>query len=119
MAWLLLILIGLAAGTMSGLLGIGGAIIIVPALVYLFKLTQHMAQGTAIGALLLPVGMLAAVKYWQAGNLDVKFAAIIAVGFLVGGYFGAAIAMPLSEDLLRKIFGAFLLIIALKMIFWK
>ena len=78
-----------------------------------------MAQGTAIGALLLPVGMLAAVKYWQAGNLDVKFAAIIAVGFLVGGYFGAAIAMPLSEDLLRKIFGAFLLIIALKMIFWK
>ena len=119
MTWLLLILIGLAAGTMSGLLGIGGAIIIVPALVYLFKLTQHMAQGTAIGALLLPVGMLAAVKYWQAGNLDVKFAAIIAVGFLVGGYFGAAIAMPLSEDLLRKIFGAFLLIIALKMIFWK
>lgn len=113
-----LLLIGLAAGIMSGLLGIGGATIIVPALVYLYHTTQHVAQGTALGAMLLPVGILAALKYWQAGNLNIKFSLIIALAFLIGGYFGAQIAQPLSEPVLRKIFGLFMLIIALQMIFW-
>lgn len=75
-----------------------------------------MAQGTALGAMLLPVGLLAAVKYYQAGNLNVYFAALIAVGFLVGGFFGATIAMPIPDDVLRKIFGIFLLLVALQMI---
>src|SRR3989338_6186030 len=113
----LLLVIGLAAGALSGFLGIGGAVFMIPALVYTFKMTQHMAQGTALGAMLLPVGLLAAIKYYQAGNLNVGYASLIAVGFLIGGFFGAALAMPIPDELLRKIFGVFLLIVSLKLIF--
>ena len=90
----------------------------IPALIYLFKMSQHLAQGTALGAMLLPVGILAAIKYYQAGNLNVYFAILIAAGFLVGGYFGAALAMPIPDVLLRKLFGGFLLLISLQMIFF-
>jgi len=114
-----LILIGLTAGILSGLLGIGGATIIIPALVYLYSCTQHLAQGTAIGALLLPVGLLAAIKYWQTGNLNIPLAALIAVGFLLGAYLGAVFAQPIPDLVLRKIFGFFLLVIALQYIFWS
>lgn len=114
-----LILIGLAAGTLSGFLGVGGATILIPALLLIYKITQHMAQGTSIAALLLPVGLLAAVKYWQAGNVNLKFALFIALGFLIGGYIGAVFAQPAPDDLLKKIFGFYLLIIALQMIFWS
>ncbi|MDI6731689.1 MAG: sulfite exporter TauE/SafE family protein [Candidatus Margulisbacteria bacterium] len=113
-----LVLIGLASGIISGFLGIGGATILIPALIILYKLTQHSAQGTSLAAMLLPVGILAAMRYWQAGNVNVKFAALLAVGFLIGGYFGAAFAQPVSEPLLRKIFGVYLLIIAMHMLFW-
>jgi uncharacterized protein len=114
-----LILIGIAAGTLSGLLGVGGATIMIPALLIIYKMTQHMAQGTSIIALLLPVGLLAAIKYHQAGNVNLKFGIIIAAGFLVGGYIGASIAQPMPEDILRKLFGVYLLVIALQMIFFK
>ncbi|MFA4967174.1 MAG: sulfite exporter TauE/SafE family protein [Candidatus Margulisiibacteriota bacterium] len=114
-----LIFIGLLAGTLSGLLGIGGATILIPALLLIYKMTQHMAQGTSIAALLLPVGLLAAIKYHQAGNVNIKFAVILAVGFLVGGYIGAVIAQPIPDDILRKLFGAYLLIIAVQMIFFS
>jgi uncharacterized membrane protein YfcA len=114
----LLLVIGLLAGALGGLLGIGGAVLMIPALMYIFKMSQHMAQGTALGAMLLPVGLLAAIKYYQAGNLNVGFAALIAVGFLIGGFFGASLAMPIPDEILRKIFGAFLLLVALQMIIW-
>jgi len=114
-----LVVIGLIAGTLSGFLGIGGATILIPSLLLYFKMSQHMAQGTSIAALLLPVGLLAAFKYWQAGNVNIKFAVLIALGFLIGGYFGASFAQPLSDDLLRKLFGLYLLIISLQMLFFK
>ncbi|MFH1387417.1 MAG: sulfite exporter TauE/SafE family protein [bacterium] len=114
-----LLAIGLAAGTLSGLLGIGGATILIPTLLLIFKTTQHMAQGTSIAALLLPVGALAAMKYWQAGNVNLKFAAFMAVGFLVGGYIGAVFAQPLSDDILKKIFAVYLLVIAIQMLFFS
>ncbi len=113
-----LVLIGVAAGTLSGLLGVGGATIMIPALVIIFKLTQHMAQGTSIAALLLPVGALALVKYHQAGNVNWKFALIIALGFLVGGLIGGTLAQPLPELWLKKAFGLYLLIIAVQMLFF-
>ena len=111
-----LIIIGLVAGTLSGFLGIGGATILIPALVFIYKMTQHMAQGTSIAALLLPVGLLAAIKYWQTGNVNIKFAALIAVGFLIGVYIGASFAQPVPDLLLRRLFGIYLLLIALQMI---
>jgi hypothetical protein len=114
-----LLLIGLAAGTLSGLLGIGGATILIPALLIIYKMTQHMAQGTSIAALLLPVGILAAMKYHQAGNVNIKFAVFMALGFLVGGYIGAVIAQPIPDEILRKLFGIYLLIIAVQMIFFS
>jgi hypothetical protein len=108
----------LVAGTLSGFLGVGGATILIPALVYIYKTSQHMAQGTSIAALLLPVGLLAAVKYWQTGNVNIKFALLIAVGFLIGGYIGAVFAQPVADLTLKRLFGAYLLIIALQMIFF-
>jgi hypothetical protein len=114
-----LLIIGVIAGTLSGLLGIGGATILIPALLLIFKMTQHMAQGTSIAALLLPVGILAAMKYYQAGNVNIKFAVFMAIGFLIGGYIGAVIAQPIPDVMLRKIFGIYLLIIAVQMIFFS
>lgn len=77
-----------------------------------------MAQGISLAAMLLPVGILAAIKYYQAGNVDIRFAALLAVGFLVGGLIGAMFAQPASDELLRKVFGIFLLIIAVEMLFF-
>ena len=114
-----LLTIGLIAGILSGLLGVGGATIMIPALIYLFKVTQHMSQGTALGAMVLPVGLLAAIKYWQAGNLNMKFALFLAIGFLIGGYFGALFVQPIPDAILRKIFGIYLLLIAIQFIFWN
>lgn len=114
-----LLVIGLAAGALSGFLGVGGATMIIPALLFIFAMTQHMAQGTSIAALLFPVGALAAYKYWQAGNVNLKFAALLAVGFLIGGYFGALFAQPVSEDLLRKFFALYLIIIAIQLLFFS
>jgi hypothetical protein len=114
----ILLIIGLVAGTLSGFLGVGGATILIPALVIIYKMTQHMAQGTSLAALLLPVGLLATIKYWQAGNVNIKFAALMAVGFIVGGYLGATLAQPVPDELLKKVFGVYLLVIAIQMIFW-
>jgi len=113
-----LLLMGVAAGTFSGLLGIGGATILIPALILIFKTTQHMAQGTSIAALLLPVGALALVKYWQAGNVNWRFALIIALGFLVGGLIGGTFAQQMPEMWLKKAFALYLIIIALQIFFF-
>jgi uncharacterized membrane protein YfcA len=115
----LLAVLGLIAGVLAGILGIGGAIFVVPALVYLFGWEQHMAQGTTLAMLVPPIGILAAWRYYQAGNVDLKVAGILCVGFFVGGYFGGTLANQVSADTLRKVFGAALFLISLRMIFGK
>lgn len=113
------IVLGLAVGVLSGVMGVGGAVFIVPALVYLFGWQQHMAQGTTLAMLVPPIGILAAMKYYQAGHVDIRVAALMCVGFFVGGYFGGLIANQLPADTLRKIFGVALLLISIKMILGK
>lgn len=113
------ILLGLVAGILSGLIGIGGGIIIIPVLVFIFGFSQHMAQGTTLALLVPPIGLLAALMYYKQGYVDVKVALYICIGFIAGSFFGAKFAMGLSGAVLEKIFGVALLIIALKMIFIK
>jgi len=113
------ILIGLAAGASSGFFGIGGAIILIPFLVYAFKFPQHLAQGTALAALLLPVGILAVIKYYKAGNVNVKMALLISLGFFIGGFIGASMAQAMPSPVLKKVFAALLLCISVYMFLGK
>jgi uncharacterized membrane protein YfcA len=116
---LLYLLLGLTAGILSGLIGIGGGIIIVPALVLFFGLSQHQAQGTTLALLVPPIGILAAWTYYRNGYVDLRIAAIVALGFFIGGLVGARFATSLSNAVLQKVFGISLLLVALKMIFFK
>ena len=116
---IILILIGLLAGVFSGLIGIGGAIIMIPALVLILGMDQYSAQGTSLAIMLPPIGLLAAWNYYKAGAIDLRYAMIIAVAFFIGGYFGSKFALGISEVILRKIFAAILLVIAVKMFFSK
>jgi hypothetical protein len=113
------ILLGLIAGIFGGMFGIGGATILIPALVYFFGLTQHQAQGTTLAIMVPPIGLLAAWRYYQSGNVKLGMAALICAGFLVGGYLGASFAQNVPELLMRRMFGIFLMLVALKMIFTK
>ena len=115
----LFLLLGLITGIFSGLLGIGGAIIIIPCLVILFDLSQQTAQGTTLALMVPPIGLLAAWTYYKAGFVDIKIAGLICLGFFLGGLIGARYATQIPEDILRKIFGVMLLIASLKMIFFK
>ena len=116
---LLFVLLGLGAGVLSGLVGLGGGFIIVPALVYLFGLSQHQAQGTTLALLVPPIGLLAAWTYYRHGHVDLKIAAFICLGFFVGGLLGARAAVGMSGEVLRRVFGCVLLLIALRMIIGK
>jgi uncharacterized protein len=113
------LLLGLAAGVLSGLVGIGGGILIVPALVFLFGFSQQQAQGTTLALLVPPIGILAAWTYYKHGFVDLKVAAIIAAGFIVGSLLGARFVTGLPNSTLEKAFGTFLVLIGLKMIFGK
>ena len=115
----LLLLLGLIAGVASGLIGIGGATIIIPALVFLFGFDQHTAQGTTLAMMVPPIGLLAAWAYYRAGYVDVRMAAILAIGFFFGGLIGAKYAVSLPGPTLQRIFGIGLLLIAVKMIVGK
>ena len=115
----LFILLGLVAGIFGGVFGIGGASITIPALVYLAGFTQHQAQGTILAAMVPPIGLLAALRYWQAGNVKIQVAGLICLGFFVGGYFGASIVHHISEPVLKKMFGIFLMLVSLQIIFSK
>ena len=108
MTWMIL-LVGLIVGVISGIVGIGGGILFVPALIWLLGMDQHKAQGTSLGALLAPVGIFAFMEYYRKGNADVRVAALLAAGFLVGGYFGAVGAQHIPEVWLRRIFALTLL----------
>lgn len=116
---LLFVLLGLVAGGFSGLIGVGGGVIIVPALVFLFGLSQHAAQGTTLALLVPPIGLLAAWTYYQEGYVDIHIAALICIGFLAGGLLGAKFANHLSNLALERVFGVAMLLISLKMIFAK
>src|SRR6476661_5589805 len=114
----ILLIIGLLAGMLSGLIGVGGGIIIVPALIYFLGFTQHEAQGTSLGLLLLPIGILAVLNYYQKGYIDIKYVGIMAVGFLLGGYLGSKLALSISELALKRIFAVVLFYTAFKMLGW-
>jgi uncharacterized protein len=113
------LLLGLAAGVLSGFIGIGGGILIVPALVLLFGFSQQQAQGTSLAILLPPVGILAAWTYYQRGFVDIKVALIIVAGFILGGWLGAKYATSLSNEVLTKAFGVVLIVIGIKMFIGK
>jgi uncharacterized membrane protein YfcA len=112
----LYILLGLVVGVFSGIVGIGGGIMIIPALVYFFHMSQHKAQGTSLTALLLPIGALAFWEYYKAGNVDLKAGLLIALGFFIGGYFGGLWAQHLPEVVLRRVFGTLLAIIGIQLL---
>lgn len=114
---LILILIGFTAGAFNGMIGIGGGIIMIPALVYLLKLDQHSAQGTSIAVMLPPIGIFAAYNYYKDGHVDIYYSLIIALAFMAGGYFGSLWVLKMSSSLLKKIFSTVLILIALKMLF--
>jgi uncharacterized membrane protein YfcA len=116
---LILVVIGIITGVMAGMLGIGGAIIMIPALVFLLGISQQTAQGTSLAVMLPPVGIIAAYNYYKAGHVNIKFAIILAVFFLVGSYFGSKLALTLPQNVLKKIFGILLLLVAAKMLFSK
>jgi len=116
---LLFLLLGLVAGIFSGLIGIGGAIIIIPCLVLLFGLSQHTAQGTTLALMVPPIGLLAAWVYYRQGFVDLKIAGLICLGFFVGGLLGAKFAVAIPDQLLRKVFGVVLLATSLKMMFGR
>jgi hypothetical protein len=116
---LLLILIGILAGILSGLVGVGGGVIMVPLLVFLLGFSQHQAQGTSLAVLVVPVTGIAVYNYFKEGYIDWRYAAIIAVFFVVGGYFGSKMAINIDQKILKKIFGFILLLIAGKMLFGK
>ena len=115
---LILVLIGLFAGMLSGLIGVGGGIIVVPALVFFLGFSQHEAQGTSLGLLLLPVGILAVANYYKQGYIDVKVVAIMCLAFVIGGWLGSKISLALPEDLVKKIFAVILFYSAFKMMGW-
>jgi uncharacterized membrane protein YfcA len=117
--FLVLILIGLAAGFLGGMVGLGGGIILIPALVLFLSMDQRMAQGTTIAIMLPPIGLFAAFNYYRAGYVNIKYALVIAIVFTVGGYLGSKLALNLPVPILKKMFAVLLVVIAAKMIFTK
>ena len=115
---IILILIGVASGVLGGMVGVGGGIIIVPALVYFLGFSQHTAQGTSLGLIMLPVGIFGVMQYYKQGHVDFKVVGILAVGFLTGSYFGSKIALSLSQESIKKLFAVLMIIIAVKMLFF-
>lgn len=116
---IILVCIGFAAGAFSGMFGIGGGLIMVPAMVFFLAMSQHSAQGTSLGVLVIPVAAAAAFNYYKEGQLNVKFALVIAVSFVIGGYFGSKVSLGLSELMLKRLFGLLMLAMAIRLIFFS
>ncbi len=115
---LILLIVGLAAGVLSGMVGVGGGIIIVPALVYFLAFSQKSAQGTSLGILLLPVGILGVMQYYKQGYVDFKIVAIVALGFILGSLMGSKISLSLPDEKVKRFFGIVLMLVAIKMLFF-
>ena len=116
---IILIVIGILSGVLSGMFGVGGGIIIVPAFVFFLGMTQHQAQGTSLGLMLLPIGILAAYNYYKTGNLDVKAGLIVAAAFVIGGYFGSKFSLSIDQVTLKRIFGVLMFFVSVKLIFFS
>ena len=116
---IILIVIGIISGLLAGVFGIGGAIIVIPALVFILGLSQHDAQGTSLAFMLPPVGILATWNYWKAGHVDWRIALVLSLTFVVGAYFGSQFSINISDKMLRRVFGVLMLVMAVKMIFSK
>jgi uncharacterized protein len=116
---IILVIIGLLAGFTGGALGLGGGIIIVPALVFIMGFTQHQAQGTSLAVIVFPVAILGAYNYYKSGYVNVKFVLILALAFFIGSYLGSLMSINLPEKILKKVFGVAILLLSLKMIFDK
>lgn len=114
---LILLSIGLGAGMLSGFVGIGGGVIIVPALVFLLGLSQHEAQGTSLFVLVMPVVFLALTNYWKTGNVNWKYGLIIALAFVIGGYFGSKLSLKLSPQFVKLAFGLIMAYVSFQLIF--
>jgi uncharacterized protein len=119
MQQLIYIVLGLVAGVFGGMFGIGGGIILIPAMVYLLGLTQHQAQGTTLAIMVPPIGLLAALRYYYSGNVKLGMAGLICLGFFVGGLIGANFVQNLPDPVLKKLFGIFLLFVSINMILGK
>lgn len=115
---LIVILIGIAAGMLSGLVGVGGGLIIVPALVYFLGMSQHSAQGTSLGLILLPVGIFAVLNYYKQGHIDIKIVWLLAIGFVAGSFWGSRISLSLSQETVKKFFAILMILVAVKMLFF-
>ena len=113
-----LIAIGLIAGTLSGLIGIGGGVVIVPALVMFMGFSQQAAQGTSLGLMLLPIGILAVINYYNKGYIDVKVVGVMVIAFVIGGYIGSKWALALPQETLKKIFAVILFYTGIRMMGW-
>lgn len=113
------LVLGIVAGIFGGIFGLGGGVVLIPALIYFFGFSQHMAQGTTLAILVPPIGLLAAWKYYTNGHVDLHAAPLICLGFFFGGLLGASMIQPIPDLLLKRLFGGFLLLIALRMIFGK
>ncbi|TAJ14146.1 sulfite exporter TauE/SafE family protein [Marinilabiliaceae bacterium JC017] len=116
---IILLVIGLLGGIVSGALGVGGGIIIVPALVFFMGYSQHLAQGTSLAILLPPTGILAAMQYYKNGFVDIKVAIILMLIFVLGAYLGSMISLNIPAKTLKKVFGIFMLLVSIKIIFSK
>jgi len=116
---IILLMIGVLAGVFSGFIGIGGGLIVVPCLVYFMGMGQHAAQGTSLAMMLPPIGIIAVYNYYQAGQVDFKIAAILCASFIIGSFFGSKIAIGLPADQIKKAFGIIIILLGLKMVFWK
>ncbi len=116
---IMLILIGIIAGIFGGMFGIGGGIIVIPALVFFMGFTQHEAEGTNLAFMLAPVGLLAVINYYKNGYVNIKYAVIIALAFVIGAYFGSIWALHLPANILKKAFGVMIILIGIKMILGK
>jgi uncharacterized membrane protein YfcA len=119
---LTIVLIGVVAGMFSGFIGIGGGLIVVPALVFFMGFTQHQAQGTSLAMMLPPIGLLAVMNYYKSGHIttmDLKVALILATTFILGSYFGSKFAIALSADVVKKAFGIIIILVGIKMILNK
>ena len=115
---IIIIITGLAAGILGGMVGVGGGIIIVPCLVYFLAFSQHQAQGTSLALMLFPVGILGVINYYKKGYVDFRYAGILAVGFVLGSYLGSKFSLSLPQENVKKIFAVIMIIVAVKMLFF-